>query len=183
MNVKTDVRISTGFMKIHRSIYEHNGVEVEREYWNKGDCVAIVPISDQNEIFLTRQPRIGIQNAYSVEIPAGYCEPKHQNKPLNAAKAELREEIGCSPEQCAWHYLGYVILDPDKIRCKVHLYLALHAKVTLNQELDEGELVEYFSMPFSEAVKIMEDYEDERLSDAPSIIGITRAERLLRDLL
>lgn len=179
--IKKDEIISNGFMKIRSAIYEHKGKEIEREYWDKGNCVAVVAISDNGNIFLTKQPRIGINKIDSVEIPAGYCREKHSNIPFNAAKAELKEETGCDPEQCEWYYLGYFIPDPDKMRSKVYLYLAMHAKVVFEQNLDEGELVEYFSLPFDEAVKIMEDQNDERLKDAPSIIALTRVANFLKN--
>ncbi len=44
-----------------------------------------------------------------VELPAGIIEEKHNFNPLNAAKAELREETGCDPETCTWTYLGKYI--------------------------------------------------------------------------
>lgn len=156
-----------------------NNEEVERDIVVKGDAVGIVAIDDNNDLFLVKQPRVAHMIPDFVEIPAGLIEEKHNFDPLTAAKSELREETGCDPETCTWTYLGKYIPDTGSCTTKIYLYLAEHVKVKYELDLDEGEYLTSFTMPFSEAIKKVEDFNDRTFNDSCAIIGITRAANYL----
>ena len=158
-----------------------NNKEVERDIIEKGDAVGIVALNDNNELFLVKQPRVAHMIPNFVELPAGIIEEKHNFNPLNAAKAELREETGCDPETCTWTYLGKYIPDTSSCTTKIHLYLAEHVQVKYELDLDEDEYLTSFTIPFAEAVKKVEDFNDRTFNDSCAIIGITRAAHYLNN--
>lgn len=156
-----------------------NNKEVERDIVVKGDAVGIVALNDNNELFLVRQPRIAHMIPDFIELPAGMIEEKHKFDPLIAAKTELKEETGCDPENCTWTYLGKYIPDTGSCTTKIHLYLAEHVEVKYELDLDNDEYLTCFTMPFTEAIKKVEDFNDRTFNDSCAIIGITRAARYL----
>lgn len=152
-----------------------NNQEVSRDIVIKGDAVSIVALTNNNDLFLVKQPRIAHMIPDFIELPAGMIEAKHNFDPFIAAKSELKEETGCDPDSCKWTYLGKFIPDTGTCTTKIHLYLAEHAEVKYPLSLDKDEYLESFTMPFSEAIKKVKDFNDRTFNDSCAIIGISRA--------
>lgn len=159
-----------------------NNKEVSRDIVIKGDAVAIVALNNNNDLFLVKQPRVAHMIPDFVELPAGMIEKKHNFDPLVAAKSELKEETGCDPDSCIWTYLGKYIPDTSSCTTKIHLYLAEHAEIKYSSNLDDDEYLECFTMPFSEAIKKVNDFNDRTFNDSCAIIGITRAAQYLNNM-
>lgn len=177
LKVRKKERRYNGWLKVNSVEIElPNKKVITREVVEKKDVVAIVALTDEGDVFLTTQPRAGAKKLNSIEIPAGLIEEKHSFDPLIAAKAELEEETGSNPEECEWIYLGTFIGDPACVESTTHLYLAKHAKQCKALKLDPDEYLESFKMNYHEALKIAKDPFDERIEDANSVIGLTRAE-------
>jgi ADP-ribose pyrophosphatase len=156
-----------------------NNQEVEREIIIKGDAVAIVALTDDNQLFIVKQPRVAQLIPDFIELPAGMVEEKHGFDHFVAAKAELKEETGCDPEECKWTYLGKFVPDPGTCTTRVHIYLAQHAKKRYELDLDPDEFLEASTMPLSEAIAKVKDFNDRTFNDACAIIGLTRAANYL----
>ena len=61
--------ISTGFLKVERLKIElPDGKTMYREVIRKKNVVAIVAINSEGEIYLTTQPRAGVNDLESIEI-------------------------------------------------------------------------------------------------------------------
>src|SRR4030043_2059902 len=88
------------FLKFMRIEYmDSSGVIREWESFERVNCkgvVAIVPVTDKNEVLLIRQFRPPV-NGYVIEFPAGLNDKKETLK--EAAKRELLEETGYSARE------------------------------------------------------------------------------------
>jgi ADP-ribose pyrophosphatase len=65
-------------------------------------------------------------------------------KPLDAAKRELLEEMGCTSSD--WVSLGSYILDPNRGIATMHLFLALNAEQVTQPNSDDLEDQELLSL-------------------------------------
>ncbi len=80
------------------------------------------------------------QTKYAVEgttlAPVGGMIEKGED-PLEAAKRELREEMGCQAKE--WVNLGSYIVDPNRGVATMHLFLALDAEYVTEPNADDLE--------------------------------------------
>jgi len=115
------------------------------------DIVLIVAITAEQKIPLVRQYKHGAGEII-IELPAGYTDDGEE--PLAAAKRELREENGFTAS--SWHKLGGFYKNSAKTKGdNVHLFLAIDAKKTVEQDLDDNENIEVIMKPFKEAVEMV----------------------------
>ena len=93
--------------------------------------VTILPIDDDGRVHLVRQFRYAL-GAESLEAPAGGIDEGEE--PLDAAKRELKEEMGIEAD--AWEPLGTVQIDTSIVHCPDHLFVA--RGLTLGKPAREG---------------------------------------------
>lgn len=93
----------------------------------------IVPLDEQGRIGLVRSYKRGLDDV-DVQPPAGLLNP--EELPLDAAKRELLEELGCEADK--WHPLGSFILNGNYGAGWAHIFLATGCKQVL--EPDPGDL-------------------------------------------
>jgi len=109
--------------------------------------VAVLPVDDAGNVHLTRQFRYALGHE-SLEAVSGAT--KADEAPLEAARRELREELGLTAG--AWTPLGRVDPDTAKLRSPVWLFLA--ERLTFSQPDQEGtEVIQSVKLPFVEAVQ------------------------------
>lgn len=172
MEIEKIEQIYSGFLKVEkREIKLSNGEKILREIINKKNSVAIVAVTEDGEIFLTKQPRPGPGIEDSVEIPAGIIE---NESPKEAAKRELLEETGCISDELI--YLAEFFGDVGCCTGKTYLYLALNCKKVKDLELDEDEFLISFKMKKEAVYKMLDNNE---FKDAHSIIGFLKARKYL----
>ena len=125
-----------------------NGNPAIREYVRHVGAVCVVPLLENSEILLERQFRYSVGQTL-VEIPAGKLDSAEED-PQSAALRELREETGYVAHKLT--ELGVFYGSPAIMGEKIWMYLAedLHKE---EQDLDEDEFLEVFSLPLEEAVK------------------------------
>jgi ADP-ribose pyrophosphatase len=143
-----------------------NAAEIRRGCILHPGSVVIVPFTDDGEVLLIRQYRLGVE-AYLLEIPAGTLEKDED--PLNAARRELQEEAGYYPETLI--PLDGFYISPGISNEYMHLFIArnLHPSTL---EMDVDELIEVIPMPLNEALRRISTNE---IRDAKSIVGLLRA--------
>lgn len=115
--------------------------------------VAIVPLDLNHHVHLVRQWRYPWGRA-SWEIPAGYLEKAES--PLQAARRELREEVG--REAAHWQHLG-TVYSSGLVRAPFDLFLATGlAQTTIEAALDdtEADLIS-LAVPFDQAIAAVMD--------------------------
>ena len=133
-----------------REIVEHSG------------AVAVVPITDNDEIIMVKQYRHPMKEIL-LEIPAGRLE---KNEDIdNCAKRELLEETGMVAKELK-HVLSF-FSSPGFCDEIVHLYIAT-GLCYKGQDLDEDEFLEVIKVPIKEAVKMAYNFE---IKDSKTIIG------------
>ena len=141
-----------------REMVEHNG------------AVAIVPITENNEIVMVKQYRKAIED-YLLEIPAGKLE--YNEEPIECAKRELKEETGYDTGNIG--LLGTIYTSPGFSNEKIYIYLAT--------ELREGEPTldedEYLKVEKVEMITLLNMVYENKVTDSKSINGILMAQNKL----
>ncbi len=106
--------------------------------------VAILPIDDEGNVYLTRQFRYAFE-AESLETPCGGIDGE---KPLAAAKRESCEELGIEAEE--WIELGAYEMDTSIIKSPAYLFIAKKLKFT-EPDLEGSEKIKMVKMSLAEA--------------------------------
>lgn len=141
-----------------RDVLHHNG----------GVCV--IPVTDNNEIYLVRQFRYPF-SCVTREVPAGKREKDED--PAQCGRRELLEETGCT---CAEYiFLGETLPVPAYNSEIIYMYLA-KGLTLVQQKLDEGEFLDVEKIPLTEAVQLVMDG---RIRDGKTQIAILKAARII----
>ena len=163
-------RVYDGFLKVDvASIKLPEGETIKREVIKKKNAVTIVAFTDNNEIYLTKQPRVGRNELKAIELPAGLID--ENETPIQAAKRELMEETGCVVKKDLIP-LGKFYADPGCSTSFTYMFLAFGVEKTQDLKLDEDECLESFKVTIGEVLKMIDD---ETIIDANSLICIDRA--------
>ena len=175
LDITSRERISTGFLKVDKvKIALPNNNEIAREVLQKPNVVAILAVTSNGEVYLTKQPRAGIGILDSVEIPAGLIEEGEH--PEIAAERELSEETGCTLTQ-PFIDLGKFVGDPACCTSITSLFLALNIEKSGELNLDDDEYLESFTKNVSEVYSMLDKGE---IMDANSVIALERARKYLK---
>ena len=148
-----------------------DGTEAQREVVDHPGGVAIIGLTENNEVLMVRQFRYPYKETI-YEIPAGKLEKGED--PREAAIREFREECGAVAEK--FEPLGEIYPTPGYCGEIIRIFYATDLTFG-EQELDEDEYLEVIKMPFSECVaKIMSG----EIKDAKTIIGILKLKELMK---
>lgn len=148
----------------------HNRSYAKREIVEHQRGVGIVPVTEDNQIYLIKQYRKPI-NKIIYEIPAGLVEDNESIQ--DTAKRELQEEIGFYPNKIELLTENYA--SPGFTDEIFSIFLARDLKES-KLDLDEGEYVEPVKISIEEALDMIENFE---IMDAKTVIGILYAARKL----
>lgn len=142
----------------------------------KNIAVGVVALNEKDEILLVKQYRYPLETL-SIEIPEGGC-PKNDS-PLEAAQRELLEETGTVAN--TWQEIQCMDLSNSITDERAVIYLATGLKTVQTPTLEDSESdLEHFSLPFAEAIRMVDNGE---ITDAISVVGILRAVRIRPELL
>ena len=152
------------------------GEEVEREIVEMPSAVAIVPVTDEGEVFLLKQYRQAI-GAYVLEVPAGIIDPEDAS-PEAAGHRELIEEI--AHDAADFESLTVFLNSAGWSTERTHVYLARSPQpqpapddfVVEHEEAD----MEVVRLPLTEAIALVSAGE---IADGKTVIGLLLAERAL----
>lgn len=141
-----------------------------REFCLHKGAVAVIPVTDDNEVILVRQFRYAHHREF-LEIPAGKFDFIGED-PLAAAKRELEEETGARAER----YVDLGILDttPALIDEKIHMFLAEGLSFGKSHP-DEDEFLAVERIPLAKLVDMVMQGE---IRDAKTQIAILKAARI-----
>lgn len=132
-----------------------DGKAVERELVKHPGAVVILPFDGRN-IWMVRQPREATGEQALLELPAGKLDVEGE-QPLEAAKRELREEIGKSARD--WKQLTWFYTTPGFSDEKIIAFLA----TGLDDETaaaDEEERIEVAEYPVEQLDELIRDCHD-----------------------
>ncbi len=119
-----------------------DGGESMREYCIHNGAVAVVALTDKNEIICVRQYRYAVGRV-TLEIPAGKLDHIGE-EPREAALRELREETGFRCETLT--PIGTLLTSPAILSEVIHMYLA-EGLTPGETDPDEDEFLELVSIP------------------------------------
>ncbi|MCB9079326.1 MAG: NUDIX hydrolase [Anaerolineaceae bacterium] len=143
-----------------------DGTIVQREIVLNHGAVAIVPITQNNEVRLVKQFRAAAQK-WVIELPAGGLEPDED--PDLAAPRELLEETGDTA--ATWHKLHGFYTAPGILTEFIHLYLAIDLTPGPNN-LEFDEHIEVITLPWATAIDMIRRHE---IEDVKTIAGLMLA--------
>lgn len=148
-----------------------NGNLTGREIIRHVGAVCVIPVTDDNCVFVERQYRYPYDTVIT-EIPAGKLDSKAEDR-LSAAKRELREETGITADE--WTDLGGFFPSAAYSDEYITMFLArgLHYG---ERALDEDEFLNVVKVPLSELV---EDVMQGLIPDSKTQTAILKAARLL----
>jgi ADP-ribose pyrophosphatase len=78
------------------TVEKASGAKTTREVVEHSDCIAVVALDEQDNVFLVRQFRHAVDR-FLLEIPAGGIDPGEE--PIDSVRRELQEEIGYFPRK------------------------------------------------------------------------------------
>jgi ADP-ribose pyrophosphatase len=149
----------------------HHGAEIVYSYLETTEAAFVVPLTTDGKLVVIRQFRLPVRT-WTWEIVGGMVavgEP-----PIEAARRELREEIGGVCEQLV--PLGSYFACAGSLTSRHHAFLGLD--VTLSaQELEPLELIELVLL---EPDDVFARARDGRIDDAQSALALLMAEPLIR---
>ena len=145
-----------------------DGSTSEREVVAHPGAVAVIAHDDRH-LYLVRQPREAVGEERLLELPAGKLDVEGES-PLEAAKRELREEVGRTAAQ--WRQLKRFYSSPGFTDEEVWVFLATDlSEVPTEQDADER--IEVVRHPLDEL-----DAAIDECADAKSLVGLL----LFRDM-
>ena len=129
--------------------------------------ILVIVAEKDNKILFVKQFRYATKQAL-FELPAGKLDKMGEDI-LSAAKRELEEETG----HCAqtWENLGYIWTSPGFCTEKLYLFKATNLTF-IGQHLDEGEILDYFSIEKEEVFNMIKNGE---INDSKTICALMRA--------
>ncbi|MBR3759659.1 MAG: NUDIX hydrolase [Ruminococcus sp.] len=158
------------FTITHDIVQLRDGSRSTRDVLLHNGGVCVIPVTDNNEIYMVRQFRYPFRTV-TLEVPAGKLEAGEDHSVCG--RRELLEETGfvCSE----FVYLGETYPTPAYNSEIVHMYLARGLEYK-KQCLDEGEFLEVDKIPLSDAVKMVMNSE---IKDSKTQLIILKAARIL----
>ena len=165
-------RIYTGkvvSLKVDTVEIEKKGYQ-KREIVEHGGAVAIIALTDKNEVILIKQFRKAIEDIIW-EIPAGKLEKGES--PKECAIRELKEETGYSANNLKLIHKFYS--SPGFSNQKIYIYLAT-GLVSGESKPNDGENLECHKIKFDEVYEMILKNE---IEDAKTAIGILIAKELI----
>lgn len=147
-----------------------DSTSARREYITHPGAALIVPVFGDNSVLLERQYRYAV-GQHCFELPAGKLESDEPS--LETAKRELLEETGYVAQQWAplFTMLPCIGYSDERIECFVARELNFRGA-----SLDEGEFLETFRLPLSDA---LEWVRDGKIVDAKTMLGLLWLDRTL----
>ena len=149
-----------------------SGREHTRELVEHPGGVAVVALTDTNEVLFVRQYRRPF-DVILLELPAGKLEWGEESR--SCGVRELTEETGATAD--SFVDLGECYLSPGFCNEVIHLYLArgLHMG---KANPDEDEFLELYQYPLEKALGMVASGE---IRDAKTVIGLYRAQAYLKE--
>jgi ADP-ribose pyrophosphatase len=132
---------------------------------------AVVPLNDENEIYMVRQFRKPVDEEL-LEIPAGKLDKGEE--PQACAVRELKEETGLEAKKIK-HVLS-MHTSPGFCNEVIHLYVATDL-VEGDACADEDEFISSEKISVDKLVDMVLNHE---ITDAKSIIGILMADKIVK---
>lgn len=142
-----------------------NGEEAKREIVKHPGAVAVIAVTEKDEILFVEQYRKPLERSL-VEIPAGKIE--RNEDPAVTARRELEEETGYTTDQLA--YVTSFYTSPGFADEIIHLYYTdALKKLTYEVPGDDDEFVELMALTLEEAEQYVVE---KKIYDAKTVYAL-----------
>ena len=148
-----------------------NGTSAQRDVLHHHGGVCVIPINDDNEVYLVRQFRYPFGEV-TLEVPAGKLEKGEDH--AECGRRELLEETGLTCRE--YTYLGEIYPLPAYSTERIHTYFARGLEFS-EQDLDDDEFLDVVKIPLDDAVEMVMDG---RIKDSKTQIVILKAALLMK---
>lgn len=178
--IDVNVMGKKNFVTVERYLCSlNNGKTITREQIKKngqdGSAVIILPVTTNNEIIVTVEPRVFTERTVGIGFPAGYIE--EGEKPHVAALRELQEEVGCVPKYLV--ELKRYYQDEGISGAKNVAFLAVGCQEGYEKHPDPGEFIRYFKCSYDDVLYLeQEGY----LESANTLIALSKAQPYFDEL-
>ncbi len=137
-----------GIIRLRRdlSLSPRTGIQHEFLVLESREWVIVVAVTPRRRLILIQQYRHGVGQV-TLEMPGGLVE--EGMTPLEAAKAELRQETGFAGGE--WVELGRLLPMPALFSNQLHVFLARDVEYVGELDLDEAEDIEVEIVPLVDA--------------------------------
>ena len=136
-----------------------------------GQCVGVLPFIDDSHVLMIRQYRYVFGEDQRWEMPTGGV--KAGEPLLDAARRELREEIGCDAAEL--NHISTYYTSKSIVQEVAHLYLG-YGLTQAQATPDETEFLEIETFPFEQILKLVLENE---IRDSMTVIAVLHAARQL----
>ena len=143
-----------------------------REYVKHIGAVAVLPLTENEEVICVRQYRHA-HRVVMTEIPAGKLDSREEDH-VEAALRELREETGATCQTLT--YLGLFRSTPAILDEKIDLYLA-EGLTFGDRDLDDDEFLNTARIPLA---TLVEDVMEGRITDGKTQVAVLKVNEILR---
>ena len=155
----------------------NNGKTITREKILKnnkdGSAAIILPVTSDNNVVLTVEPRVFSKRTVGIGIPAGYIEDGEDS--YTSALRELEEETGLVPDKLT--KMGGFYQDMGCSSAYNETFLATGCKWLKNQNLDESEYIKYFECTYDETLELVDmNY----IEGCNAVIALNKAKKYLK---
>ena len=140
-----------------------NGATIELEVIHHPGAAAVVPMKDENTIFMIRQYRHAA-GGYLLEIPAGTLHPNED--PKDCAARELEEETGFRASR--FEPVLSFFTTPGFTDEVIQIYKAT-GLTPGRQNLDHDEVLEVIELPLETAIA---QIREGKIRDGKTIVGL-----------
>ena len=133
--------------------------------------ISVLPVDEEGFVYLTEEFRYAI-GEYSIEAMSGGMDDNE--RPLDAAKRELEEELGIHAEE--WISLGVVNPFTSVVHSPAHLFLA--KKLKFSAKNPEGtEIIKTKKMKIENVIKMVLE---SKITHGPTCVLILKAAHYLK---
>lgn len=164
--IKEEIKFEGPRFHVVRKTYEReDGKQFLRDIVNPGEATVILPITDNNEVVFEKQFREAV-NKVCLELPAGMIDVGE--KPIDAAKRELEEEIGLVAKSL--EHMITIYPSTGYTSEKVHIFLARDFENGHVHLDDTEEILGTVKVPIEECVEKAKNGELENASQLIAIL-------------
>lgn len=138
-----------------------------------GSAAIILPVTSDNNVVLTVEPRVFSKRTVGIGIPAGYIEDGEDS--YTSALRELEEETGLVPDKLT--KMGGFYQDMGCSSAYNEIFLATGCKWLKDQNLDESEYIKYFECTYEEALELIDmNY----IEGCNAVIALNKAKKYIK---
>jgi ADP-ribose pyrophosphatase len=148
-----------------------DGKKATRDIITHPGASVVVPISDNDEVYMVRQFRKPIEQE-TLEVPAGKLDPGEE--PIDCAKRELTEETGLTAKKVK--HLISVYSTPGFSNEILHIYAAMDLTEG-EAHADEDEFISSERIPVKKLVDMVLNHE---ITDSKTVIGVLLADKIVK---